>query len=156
MAEFSNWPLEVTVSLAEPACNENNIFGWWLHVTQETAIWAFAIFNRPVAFITTWSYMQPKRICYLGSLPHGYQYLQHKRGLLLLIGSLTSYMFHCLVQVWVQPEQTSWVQPGISSRTACWLWTRAKSSPGTFEKGDSPPVGVAEVSACCAQSEFII
>ena len=66
----------------------------------------------------------------------------------------TSYMFHCLVQVGVLPEQTSWVQAGVHSRTAHWGETVEMPSTKTSVRESCPPVGVAEVPACRAQPEY--
>ena len=65
-------------------------------------------------------------------------------------------MFHYLVQVWVLPQQTSWVQPETGSRGAAWKQTAGKFSPKTFGRKSPPPVGAAEVPICCAQSKVVM
>ena len=67
---------------------------------------------------------------------------------------LIPYMFHCLVQVLVIPEQSCWVQPGVCSRTPYWAGGLGRSSSKTFGKGSSPPVGVVGAPACRAQSKI--
>ena len=64
-------------------------------------------------------------------------------------------MFHYPVLVWVLPQQTSWVQPGIGSRGAAWRQIVGKFSPKTSGRKSPPPVGAAEVPFCCAQSKVV-
>ena len=72
------------------------------------------------------------------------------------IRNYLTYMFHYLVQVWASPQQTSWVQPETGSRGAAWRQTAGKFSPKTSGRNSPPPVGDAEVSFCCAQSEVVM